>query len=370
MIDVGFRRAAECNSGYTYSISILIGSPIMFENLLRELRSLDRQQVSVSIDCDEKGYIDKECPATNCEFQFKIKEDDSTNICRDETLWCPMCGHSAPAKSWFTKAQVSHAEHQARKFIETKVDGAMRTDARAFNSRQPKDSFLSMSMKVCGAPHYSSFMIPAAASEAMRLEIACEKCACRFAVIGSAYFCPSCGHNSVDRLFDDSLRKIWAKKDNIELVRNAIADLGKKDEAELMCRSMIESCLLDGVTAFQKCCEGLYESTNPAVDAPMNAFQRLTHGSDLWKARVGVAYSDILTVPEQARLKLLFQKRHILAHNDGIVDQRYSSESGDTSYKVGQRIAVTAADVDDMVAGISKLVTEIRKYVRAMPAKP
>jgi len=342
----------------------------MFENLLRELRSLDGQQVSVQINCDEKGYVDKECPATNCEFQFKIKEDDWTNICRDESVWCPMCGHSAPAKSWFTQAQVAHAKRQARKFIESKIDGAMRADARAFNSRQPKNSFISMSMKVGGAPHFSSYEIPAAASEAMQLEIACEKCTCRFAVIGSAYFCPSCGHNSVDRVFDDSLRKIRAKKDNIDLVRNAIAGLGKKDEAELTCRSMIESCLSDGVTAFQKCCEGLYASTNPAVAAPMNAFQRLSQGSDLWKAQVGVAYSDILTVPEQARLKLLFQKRHILAHGDGIVDQRYISESGDTSYKAGQRIAVTAAEVDDIVAGISRLVTEIRKSVLAPPAKP
>lgn len=204
----------------------------------------------------------------------------------------------------------------------------------------------------------------------MKLDITCEKCACRFAVIGSAYFCPSCGHNSVDRVFDDSLRKIRAKKDNIELIRNTITDIGSKDEAELTCRSIIESCLLDGVTAFQKCCEGVYGLTNPAVAAPMNAFQRLSQGSDLWKARVGLAYSDILTEAELVRLKLLFQKRHLLTHNDGIVDQRYSSESNDTSYKVGQRIAVTHADVDDMVAGISKLVTEIRKSALPLQAMP
>ena len=342
----------------------------MFENLLRELRSLDGRQVSVPIETDEKGYVDKECPATNCEFQFKIKQEDWTNICRDEAVWCPMCGHSAPAKSWYTKSQVAHAERQARTYIKSRIDGAMRADARAFNSRQPGNSFISMSMKVGGAPHFSLHEIPAAASEAMQLEIACEKCSCRFAVIGSAYFCPSCGHNSVDRVFEDSLRKIRAKKDNIDLVRNAIAALGKRDEAELTCRSMIESCLSDGVTAFQKCCEGLYASTNPAVAAPMNAFQRLSQGRDLWKARVGIAYSDILKGPEMARLKMLFQKRHILAHSDGIVDQRYVNESGDRGYKVGQRIAVTTSDVDDIVAGISKLVTEIRKSVLAFLATP
>jgi len=128
-----------------------------------------------------------------------------------------------------------------------------------------------MSMKVGGAPHFTPHKVPAAASAAMELEIACEKCSCRFAVIGSAYFCPACGHSSVDRMFDDSLRKIRAKKDNVEVVRQAIAAVGGRDEAELMCRSLIESCLQDGVTAFQRCCEGLYASTGTATPAPMNA---------------------------------------------------------------------------------------------------
>ena len=118
----------------------------MFDNLLRELRALERRSITVPIDSDEKGYIDKECPSTNCEFQFKIKNEDWKNICRDEGVWCPMCGHAAPAKSWFTKAQVQHAERHAHRVIESTIDGAMRADARAFNGRQPRNSLISMSM--------------------------------------------------------------------------------------------------------------------------------------------------------------------------------------------------------------------------------
>jgi uncharacterized Zn finger protein (UPF0148 family) len=332
----------------------------MFDNLLRELRALERRSITVPIDSDEKGYIDKECPSTNCEFQFKIKDEDWKNICRDEGVWCPMCGHAAPAKSWFTKAQVRHAERHAHRVIESTIDGAMRADARAFNGRQPRNSLISMSMKV----------VPAAASAAMELEIACEKCSCRFAVIGSAYFCPACGHSSVDRMFDDSLRKIRAKKDNVEVVRQAIAAVGGRDEAELMCRSLIESCLQDGVTAFQRCCEGLYASTAPATPAPINAFQRLAQGSELWQARVGVAYVDILGSSDLERLRRLFQKRHLLAHSDGIVDQRYINESGDPTYKVGQRITVSTSEVDGIVIGIGKLVAGLRNAVNGPPDGP
>ena len=179
----------------------------MFEKLLREIRALDGQQVSVNIETDEKGYLDRQCPAENCEFLFKINEQDWKNICRDEAVWCPMCGHSAPAKQWFSREQVEHAHREARRLVEGRINNAMRDDAHAFNRGQPRNSFLRMSMKVSGTGHFVSHPIPAVASEAMTLGIVCDQCGCRFSVIGSAYFCPSCGHNSVDRVFDDSLRK-------------------------------------------------------------------------------------------------------------------------------------------------------------------
>jgi hypothetical protein len=58
---------------------------------------------------------------------------------------------------------------------------------------------------------------------------------------------------------------------------------------------------------------------------------------------------------------LLFQKRHLLAHSDGIVDARYVKESGDGTYKEGQRIAVMVQDIEDLVALVSTLAIDIRK---------
>lgn len=333
----------------------------MFENLQRELRALQRlKRVTLPLATDDKGYLDKQCPVEACEFLFKVVKQDWINICRDEAVWCPMCGHSALAKHWYTKAQVAHAQRQVTKTLQGRINSAMRADAQAFNRQQPKNAFISMSMNVSGG-HFGTFKVPAAAMEAMQLEIQCEACTARFAVIGSAYFCPACGHNSVHRMFQDSLRKISAKKDNVELIRTAFLAQGLKDQAELACRSLIESCLLDGVTGFQKYLDGLYQATPRTLTPPFNAFQRLGQGSALWKAAIGVGYEDILDAAQLARLGLLFQKRHLLAHRDGIVDGRYVREGGDPMYKEGQRIAIAPSDVDDMVAFISKLATEIRK---------
>ena len=199
--------------------------------------------------------------------------------------------------------------------------------------------------------------IPAKAAELMRLEIQCENCNSRFAVIGSAYFCPACGYNSVTQTFSDSLRKIRAKKESVEIVRHALNESVGKDEAELTCRSLIETCISDGVVAFQKYCEGVYE---PYGKAPFNAFQRLDQGSKLWKDAIQKDFSEWLSDEELITLNVLYQKRHILAHNEGIVDSTYIQKSCDSSYKEGQRIVVSEKDVDFLVFALEKLSKGIK----------
>jgi len=71
-------------------------------------------------------------------------------------------------------------------------------------------------------------------------------------------------------------------------------------------------------------------------------------------------YEDWLSEIELNNLKILFQKRHILAHNEGIVDDKYIKRSGDLTYKIDQRIVVTGSDIRCLVDLIGKLAAEIR----------
>lgn len=323
----------------------------MFEDLIKTLGNLNGRSVSVNIEADEKGYLDKQCPAENCEFLFKVNDEDWKNIFTDEAVWCPMCRHEAPSKQWFTVAQVEHLNSEALTVVKGEINNALRSGAQKFNQRQPRNSFISMSMEVKGGVK-RTYTLPAKAAEVMQLEIQCESCLSRFAVIGSAYFCPACGVNSVVRTFDDSLRKIRAKKDSEDVVRSALTEALGRDEAELTCRSLRETCITDGVTAFQKYCEGLYEGYSKP---PFNAFQRIEEGSNLWKVALGDGYEKWLSSSELNELKIQYQKRHLLAHQEGIVDERYVKNSGDVSYKVGQRLVVATGDVEALLMLLGKL---------------
>ncbi len=323
----------------------------MFEDLTKQLQGLNGRSISIPFEADEKGYIDKQCPSKQCEFLFKVNEEDWSNLFKDEAVWCPMCRQEAPADQWFTIEQVEHAKLEALTVVKGKIISALRTGAQKFNRSQPRNSFISMSMELKGGTQ-RTYTLPAKAADVMQLEIRCDNCSARFAVIGSAYFCPACGANSVVRTYHDSLRKIRAKKDSEETVRQALTDAVGKDEAELTCRSLRETCLSDGVTAFQKYCEGLYE---PFGKAPSNVFQRIDGGSELWRSAVGQGYDSWLTVQELSSLKVLYQKRHILAHNEGIIDHRYIKESGDSTYKLGQRLVVSKGDIEILIALLEKL---------------
>lgn len=328
----------------------------MFEDLQKALKKLEQtKQVSIPIDTDEKGYIDKQCPSEECEFVFKVHEEDWANVVKDEAVWCPFCRHEAPADQWYTIEQIEHGKSEVLSMIKGEMHNAMISDAQRFNRRQHKGGFISMSMKVSGSRKRTQ-PIPAKAAELMQLEITCEECSTRFSVIGSAYFCPACGHNSVVRTFKDSLRKIKAKIDNVAIVRAALSEAVGKDEAEITSRSMVESCIIDGVVAFQKYCEGRYEKFGKP---PFNAFQRLKQGSELWESAVGSGYSDWLSSQEISELNVLFQKRHILSHNEGIVDKSYIDKSGDTSYKIGQRIVVSPKDINSLLECLEKLSSSI-----------
>ncbi|MES2040068.1 MAG: hypothetical protein V4495_19810 [Pseudomonadota bacterium] len=335
----------------------------MFENLLKTLSNLsETTPISVPLEADSKGYLDKECPNEDCLFHFKVNAKVWTDLTTEAIVTCPMCGHKADKKSWFTTEQINEAKAQVVGSLQGTINKAMHDDARTFNGRQQKNSFMKMSMNVRSTNSQdSTIIVPIEAAEAMELEITCDQCSTRFAVVGAAFFCPICGHSSAERMFDDALRKIEVKMSSIGIVREAIEQASGKDAAAVAARSMLESCLPDGVVAFQKFSESLYTKILGARPAPFNAFQRLRDGSDLWKAAVGKGYDDWLTPVELSRLNVLFQRRHLLAHSEGIVDAKYITNTSDKTYREGQRLIVTERDIQDLGQILEKLGEAIRE---------
>lgn len=322
----------------------------MFKDLRRELRRLEGPNlIPVSIQSDDDGYLDRQCQSVECMFEFKVHMEDWLERIQERVV-CPFCGHVDKPENWNTEEQSEYLRKVALSHVSQRLNPALRRDAQRWNRSQPRGGFITMTMKVDGRPR--RVPVPPSAADPMRLRIGCSQCGCRYAVVGAAFFCPGCGQNDAEVLFDLAISGIRGALQAIPQVRAAISD---PDTSENVVRSLIENGLQSSVTAFQSYVEALYSQLAPDSKPRRNAFQNLSEGSELWHDAVGRHYSEYLSTTEMTVLKRAFQQRHLLAHTQGIVDQDYITHSGDGSHQVGQRVVVRDSTVEDYLDAIQKL---------------
>lgn len=202
-------------------------------------------------------------------------------------------------------------------------------------------------------------LLPARALELLAHERTCDRCGCRFAFIGAAFFCPLCGINSADATFDQTITNM---RRSIAALPEICANLGRDMAAEIQ-RVLLEKHLQDIVAAFQRVGESLYRDVT-GTTAPMNAFQRLSGGTDgdtLWQTATGRSYESYVGASDRREMLIFFHRRHCLAHCNGIIDQRYLDQTGDSTVSLGQRIRITEGNVLRFAEIVVKLVTAMRE---------
>ena len=332
-----------------------------FDNLLKELERIDgSHRVAVKINVDDAGYFDRACPHEPCHRGFKIMYADHEKVSNDG--WCVYCGHKAESSDFSTEEQAEHFSGTAHDHAGALLDQAMRNAAAATprTTRTYGGKYASVTVTET-APvireRQTAERVPPAAWAVMRVEATCEQCGCRFAGIGGCFFCPACGHRSADLTFDETLRRI---REALAKQRELERTIGTDDAADIMSK-MAESDVQTLVTAFEAFAKDSFPRLAPTAAAPpRNVFQNLVRGSALWTQHGGRPFDAILTTAEHAELERFFQQRHVLAHNNGIVDAAYRANTGDTGYDVGQRLAIKPDHALRMSVLVEKLVSGLR----------
>lgn len=316
----------------------------MFEKMSRALAEIgNRIEVNVPLEGDSEGYLDKECPAETCQFGFKVHGDDWNALVRPEAVHCPMCRHQAPKAEWHTQAQVEAATRYAFSCAKGRMQRALRGE-----------------MGPSGSP-----LLPVSASEPMRLRASCEACGCRYSYIGSAFFCPACGHNSAVATFVRSMENARRAAS----IRGQLAGVLDADDAENAARLLREKAMADIVMSMQRLAERVWDDLpEPKPTPKRNVFQRLDDAGALWLGATGAGFDSILPMADIARMKLYYQRRHLLAHCEGMVDADYLTRSGDTAFTLGQRITVDEASLLDFASLAERLGSGIARSLKNYPA--
>ena len=132
--------------------------------------------------------------------------------------------------------------------------------------------------------------------------------------------------------------------DSLPAAKKMYEEYGGVDFAKDQIRHLTERSVGDIISTFQSFALRLYEDLGGQGARP-NDFQMLDKGSELFEGLTGKAYSEWLSADQKRFLFLMFQRRHLLEHNNGLVDQKYIDKTNDFGYKVGERIIVRVEEV-------------------------
>ncbi len=308
--------------------------------------------ISIPIPADENGFTGRECAQLDCEGYFKIEL--GTGL-KGEGLpcHCPYCGHTAGHDQFSTKEQIEYATSVAmRKF----TDALHKNLKKMEFDHRPKGAFgIGLSMKVKpGSPppiHYYR-------EKQLETEVVCFNCTLRYSVYGVFAFCPDCGqHNSL---------QILAK--NLEMVGKML-DLATGAEKELA-EKLIENALEDCVSAFdgfgrELCRVHATKARNPARSGKMN-FQNLEGARTNFLDLFGIDLSADVPPAEWRVAVRGFQKRHLVAHKMGVVDQDYITKTDDVEAVVGRKIGIGIEEV----RGLARIISELARRLPDNLQKP
>ncbi|MCG3146255.1 MAG: hypothetical protein HONDAALG_04142 [Gammaproteobacteria bacterium] len=198
-------------------------------------------------------------------------------------------------------------------------------------------------MRVEGQPHPIRYY----REQELETTIICEYCTLRYAVYGVFAFCPDCGEHN-------SLQILGA---NLELAGKEIALAATVDQA--MANYLTADALENAISAFdgfgrEACRVRATVTTDPAKVEKLS-FQNLAGARKNMQDLFGFDLAAGVAADEWDFSCRCFQKRHLLAHKMGIVDELYVKVTGDPDVVVGRKVPITGKEVISLIGILKRL---------------
>lgn len=292
------------------------------------------KQMEIAIPPDEDELTGRECPVSDCLGYFKIQYGTGlkgSNL----PCHCPYCGHTDNHNKFWTKTQIEYAESVAL----NRITGAIIKDLKALEfHHRPRGAFgIGISMKVEGRPHSIRYY----RERELETTVICEHCTLRYAVYGVFAFCPDCGiHNSLLIL-----------KANLELAEKEIALAAMHDKA--LAEYLIADALENAISAFdgfgRESCRVRASSATAPARAENISFQNLAGARKNVQDLFGFDLAASVDSDKWDFACRCFQKRHLLAHRMGVVDDAYVQATGDPDVVVGRKVPITSHEVTALI---------------------
>ncbi len=325
------------------------------DRAFRHLRRLE-EGMKVSIPTDENGLTGRECPNPECLGVFKIKFGTGLKVedGKEPPCHCPYCGHVAPQDNFWTQEQLEYI----RSIAMNEVSEALKEFTKEWDRdlrQSTRNNFIKLSMEFKGGHHPIRYY----QEKQLETHVTCDACTLEYSIYGVFAFCPDCGtHNSLQ-----ILRK------NFELVEKEIALAQSADDKDLAKR-LIEDGLENAVSAFdgfgRASCSAFSEKATNKDQAKEISFQSIANA----KNRIQVLYDfDLVESLDNSQWTFIircFQKRHLLAHTMGVIDEDYVRKASDPSAIIGRKISIDSDEVKQLIQLLEIIGENLHKRLSAL----
>jgi hypothetical protein len=278
---------------------------------------------------------------------------------RSKQTVCPYSGTIADDQDFThphdVKAATNLVGHAAMADVQDAIHGMFRDLERKFSSSK------FMSIKV--GPRAAPKPRPRFARRDLLRELVCDHCGRDYGVFAIGLFCPDCGA--------PNLRLHFAREAQIVAQQIELAD-AQEGREELGYRLM-GNAHEDVLTAFEATLKAVYlygmDQLGARASEPKpvrNDFQNVENAQRRFSELTLDPFS-ILSQDELSALKLNIQKRHIIGHNLGVMDKRFSDHAADA--RIGETVHIIGEDIRRFAALAQRVVDGLNTWlVGGMPA--
>jgi hypothetical protein len=248
------------------------------------------------------------------------------------------------------------AQEYASQLIEGGLDNIFTKMTRRVNARgEAVRMTYSGSSRSRSAPK----PFPVIVEEAPIRERTCDHCHNRYAVFGDHVACPVCGPHPPKTVATDALDTQDAVLSVVDHVpAEVLAQLREAGALEKTAAGVLGSVVGTVETFLKQTFLARVAGGDTLIADKGNVFQRLDDAAQLYKDHL---VTDILAAlgADWDRLLVLYGIRHLLTHNNGIVDAKHMTKFPGKGFVLGQRVTVSTADAEDALRIARQLVDAV-----------
>lgn len=181
----------------------------------------------------------------------------------------------------------------------------------------------------------------------LETEVICDRCTLRYSIFGLFAFCPDCGAHNSQQILEKNLE---VTEKELELSATLEGDLSTH---------LVQDALENIVASFdgfgRETCRVRAASATDPLRTKNVSFQNIERARQRVQDLFRVDFATGLDETQWRSVCRGFNKRHLLAHKMGVVDQQYVNQTGDTSIAVGRKIIIDPNEVRELLTLVRKL---------------